>query len=245
MSFLLLVGLASAGEVDGDALVPVAAEEIGASKDSGSSSNSSGSSKKKNSSDSGDTTFDKGKLWGWTYRPYVTPGGGLTIANGGTSVTGAVDVGVRYWKSKWKGDLSAGGSYTSGSALSGYDVHGGNEFGRREKWWGASVGLVLFYNGYLATDTTAALDPSGGLDIPVELTLGPKKYYVYGGVTPSFLFNKTRHVDTLPFGDELEWEVGAGLKLKWITAEAGFNQRITTVGVINTPTISLSISGLD
>ncbi len=246
MTLLLLAGMVHAANVEGPVEAPVpATEELGASRDGGSSSGS-GSGTKKNSGDAdGGTSFKKGKLWGWTYRPYVTPGGGLSIGDGGTAVTGAVDVGIRYWKSKWKGDLSAGGSYTTGDLLNGYDVHVGNEFGRREKWWGLSAGLMGFYNGYISADETQSLDPSVGLDIPVELTLGPKKYYVFGTITPSFLLNQERHVKTLPFGDELEWGVGAGLKLKWINAEVGFNQRITTVGTINTPTVSVSISGLD
>ena len=169
----------------------------------------------------------------------------MTIGNGGTAITGGAEVGVKYWKKKWKGDLSAGGSYTSGSSLSGYDVHIGNEAGRREKYWGLSAGLLGFYNGYVAQDGEQGLDPSLGLDVPVELTLGPKKYYGYAGITPSFLFNDDRHVEGLPFGDELEWGVGAGLKLKWITAEVGFTSRITAVGVINTPHISVSLSDLD
>jgi hypothetical protein len=244
MTFLLLAGAVEAATVEGPVEAPVshAEDQFGATKDSGSTK---GSTKSSSSSTTDAKTFKKGKILGWTYRPYVTPGGGLAIANGGTAITGAVDVGARYWKKSWKGDLSVGGSYTTGTALSGYDIHGGNEFGRREKYWGASLGLVLFYNGYLATETSEALDPSAGLDVPVELTLGPKKYYAYGTITPSWLFNETRHTDTLPFGDELEWGVGAGLKLKWITAEAGFTSRITSIGVINTPTISVSISGLD
>lgn len=249
MTWLLLAGLVQAAELDVGTTLP--AEEFGTSKDGGSSSGSSGSgsgTKDGGGSGSGNgTSFKKGKLWGWTYRPYVAPGGGLAIANGGTAITGGADVGIKYWKKNWKGDLTAGGSYTTGSVLNGYDVHVGNEFGRREKWWGLTAGLIGFYNGYVAEDTTAAttLEPSLGLDVPVEVTLGPRKYYVYGGVTPSFLFNKDRHVPGLPFGDELEWGVGAGLKLKWINAEVGFTSRITTVGTINTPTVSLSIAGLD
>lgn len=252
MTWMLLVAMVEAAEGDGPSAGPatgsgVAAEEsLGASRGSGSSgSSSSGSSGSKSSSDTG-TNFKKGKIWGWSFRPYVTPGGGLTIGNGGTAITGGVDVGVKYWKKKWKGDLMAGGSYTSGTNLNGFDVHAGTEFGRREKWWGVSAGVLGFYNGYVGEDASdPTLEPSLGLDIPVELVVGPKKYYAWGSITPSFLFNDDRHVESLPFGDELEWGVGVGVKFKWITAQAGFTSRITAVGVINTPSLSVSISGMD
>lgn len=244
MTLLLMSGLVLAAEAEGPPAPPVVAtEEIGASRGSGSSD--SGGNKSKNNADSGSKTFEKGKLWGWTYRPYVTPGGGVAITNGGTSIVAGADVGVKYWKKNWAGNLSVGASYATGDILNGYDIHAGNEFGRREKYWGLSAGLIGFYNGYTSTSSGVALDPSIGLDVPVELTLGPRKYYAYANVTPSFLFNEDRHVESLPFGDELEWGVGAGIKLKWINAELGFNQRITTVGTINTPTLILSISGLD
>lgn len=250
MLVLLFAGVVQASDVEGPERPVPPAEEAGAARDDDApqlgGGGSSGSKKKKKNKDSdNETSFKKGKFLGWNFRPYVSPGGGLTISDGGTAITGGVDVGARYWKDKWKGDLSAGGSYTTGALLNGYDIHAGNEFGRREKWWGLSAGLIGFYNGYISEDGKSELDPSVGLDIPVEVVLGPKKYYLWGGVTPSFLFNETRHVESLPFGDELEWGVGAGLKLKWITAEAGFTSRITTVGVINTPVISVSISGLD
>ncbi|MDP2310103.1 MAG: hypothetical protein Q8P18_29065 [Pseudomonadota bacterium] len=253
MTWMLFVAMVEAATVEGplaDSSITAdlpTAESFGASRDSGSSGSGSNSSTG-NSGSSADTgtNFKKGKLWGWTYRPYVAPGGGLTIGNGGTAITGGVDVGIKYWKKKWKGDILAGGSYTSGTNLNGFDVHAGTEFGRREKWWGVSGGLLGFYNGYVGEDAKdPSLDPAFGLDVPVKLILGPKKYYAWGSITPSFLFNEERHVESLPFGDELEWGVGAGVKFKWITAEAGFTSRITTVGVINTPTISVSISGLD
>lgn len=247
MTVLLLTGIVSAAEVEGPVAPPdVTVESVGAEKGGGSSSGSGGGGKKKKNNDGdGGKTFEKGKIWGWTYRPYVTPGGGVAITDGGTSIAAGADVGVRYWKKNWAGDLAVGASYTTGDILNGYDIHAGNEFGRREKYWGLSAGLIGFYNGYVPKDGGKALEPSVGLDVPVSLTLGPRKYYAYGNITPSFLFNEDRHVESLPFGDELEWGVGAGLKLSWINAELGFNQRITAVGTINTPTLTVSVSGLD
>lgn len=245
MSSLLLSALVHVAQADEAVFGPEpVSEEFGASRDGGSSSGGKKKNKDKGKDSSDEkNTFQKGKIWGWHYRPYVTPGGGLTIGGGGTAITGAVDVGARYWKEKWRGDLQLGGSYTTGSALDGYDVHLGNEFGRREEWWGVTLGGLLFYNTYSSGNKT--LDPALGLDVPLEVTLGPKKYYLFGGVTPSFIFNEDRHVKGLPFGDEFEWQVGAGLHLKWITAQVAYTSRITTIGTINTPTISVSIAGAD
>ena len=246
MLILLMAGLVYGAEGQGAVGAPAGGEEasLGVPGHGAASGVTAGSGSSGGSSSSG-ATFKTGKLWGWTYRPYVTPGGGLSITGGGTAVVGALDLGVRYSKNGWKGDLSVGGSYTTGAALQGYDVHGGNVFGRRETYWGLSGGLVLFYNAYTEPGSTDALDPSVGLDVPIEVTVGPRKYYAYGGVTPSFLFNEDRHVEGLPFGDELEWGVGAGLKLEWITLKVGFTSRITTIGVINTPILSVSLSGTD
>jgi hypothetical protein len=248
MTLLLLAGIVQASDlVETTAATPASAvEEIGASRDGGGSSDGGKKKKKKKQGDdTADSVFDKGKLWGWGYRPYVTPGGGVAITDGGTSVSAGADVGIRYWKKNWKGNLAVGGSYLTGDVLNGYDIHAGNEFGRREKYWGLTAGLIGFYNGFIPKEGAKALDPSMGIDVPVDLIVGPKKYYAYGNITPSFLFNEARRVETLPFGDELEWGAGVGVNLKWITAELGFNQRITTIGTINTPTLTLQVSGLD
>ncbi|MFZ5480057.1 MAG: hypothetical protein ACOZNI_25050 [Myxococcota bacterium] len=182
------------------------------------------------------------KFMGWSYKPYVSPGGGARITSGNeVAIEAGADVGVKYWRDNWVGNLYAGGTYATGASYSGYELHVGDTFGRREKFWGLGIGVEGFYDGYFDADGGNVLAPSFGVDIPLELTLGPKKYYVYGGVTPSFLSNRSRHVDTLPFGDELEWEVGAGLKLEGVRVRAGFAQRITVAGTINTPTLSVTL----
>jgi hypothetical protein len=184
----------------------------------------------------------KKKILGWSYQPYVAPGGGARIdSTNGVAVEAGADVGVKYWKENWTGDLYAGGTYATGESYSGYEIHVGDAMGRREKYWGVTLGVEGFYDGYLDTDGSTILAPSIGVDIPLTLIVGPKKYYAYGGVTPSWLADRSRHVDSLPFGDELEWNAGVGLKLEGIRVKAGFAQRITVAGTINTPTLSVDI----
>lgn len=225
---------------------------------SSSSGSSSGSSKNNSNSksNSSDGIFAKGKIGKWNYQPYVTPGGGVQIntSNSGdtaTSIVAGVDVGVKYWRKDWAGDLYAGGSYTTGDGLNGYDLHLGDATGIRDKYWGATLGLEGFYNGYLYSNGSSAMKPSAGVAIPVELTAGPKEYYAFGGVTPSFLADASRRVDwsdpaydgAFGFGNEFEWHAGVGIKLKGVSGELGFAQSVTVAGVQNTPTVALSVTG--
>lgn len=229
----LLLSPAHAGGVDRD----------GGSSGSGSSS-SSGSSGSKNTDTSGAKTGKTKKIWGWRYQPYVMPGGGVTINEAATSVNAGVDVGVNYWRKKWVGNLYAGASYTTGDGLNGYDVHLGDQMGARQKYWGLTGGLELTYNGYTYKDGGAAMKPSAGVLIPVELVVGPKKYYAFAGITPAFYGDKSRNAEVAGIFHELSWQVGAGAKLKWITGEVGIAQSITSAGTVWTPTLTLNVSGL-
>jgi hypothetical protein len=214
---------------------PVAVEET--AHDTADKSKSGGSSKKKESK--------KKTFMGWRYEPYVTPGGGVQINASNLSVTAGADAGIKYWKKKWTGKVYLGGSYTTGDSLNGYDVHLGDQTGARLKYWGLTGGLEAFYNGYTYADGSGTdLAPSVGFDVPIQLTLGPKKYYVYGGVTPSFLLNEQRHADNVPLGDEFEWNVGVGVNYKGVNLQAAYAQRITAAGTVVTPTISLQIASL-
>ena len=227
----------------------------GGSSSGSSSGGSSKNSSKDNSKSSSSGIFDKGKIGKWNYQPYVTPGGGVQIntSNGSaaTSIVAGVDAGVKYWRKDWAGDLYVGGSYTTGDGLNGYDIHLGDATGIRDKYWGATLGLEGFYNGYLYSNGSSAMKPSAGVGIPLEATVGPKEYYAFGGVTPAYLADASRRVDwNLPmydgafgFGNEFEWHVGAGLKLKSVTGEIGFAQSVTVAGVQNTPTITLAVTG--
>lgn len=219
----------------------------GVTRDGGSSGSgsSSGSSDTKSGSDSsGAKTGKTKKIWGWRYQPYVMPGGGVTINEAATSVNAGVDVGVNYWRKKWVGDLYVGGSYTTGDGLNGYDIHIGDQMGAREKYWGLTGGLELTYNGYTYSDGSPAMKPSAGVLIPVELVVGPKKYYVYAGVTPGFYGDRSRNAEVAGIFHELSWTAGVGAKLKWITGQAGIAQSITSAGTVWTPTLTLNVSGL-
>jgi hypothetical protein len=218
----------------------------GTSRDGGSSSSSSSSASSSKSTDSsGAKKGKKKKIFGWSYQPYVMPGGGVTINEAATSVNAGVDVGIDYWRKKWIGNLYVGGAYTTGDGLNGYEVHLGDVMGAREKYWGLTGGLELVYNGYTYSDGSSAMKPSGGVNIPIELAVGPKKYYGYAGVVPGFFTDASRNAQVLGVFHELEWRAGVGVKVKWIRGEVGIAESITSAGAVWTPTLTLNVSGLD
>ena len=193
--------------------------------------------------DDDDLSKMKGKLLGFTWEPFVQPGGGVQIdGSGDTAITAGVDVGVRYWKRKIKGELYVGGAYLTSAELAGYDLHLGNKTGYRPKYWGAALGVLGTYNGQSNLLTGEdVLKPAFGVGVPVELTVGPKKYYAKGGVMPSWYFDDARKPapGLGPLGDEFTWNVAAGLKLGQFKGELGFAQRITGAATYNTPTVNV------
>ncbi len=221
----------------------------GGSSGSGGGSTGGGSSTGGGKSDdkADDTGLGQGakgkrkKFMGWSWQPYVAPGGGVQIDASGTSVVAGADVGILYAKKTISGNVYLGGSYLTGSGVSGYDVHLGDTTGYRGKLWGLEGGAEVFYNAQMYENGTDILPASGGVGVPVKVTVGPKKYYGYASVQPSWLFTEARRASTLPFGDELEWGVGAGLKLKWFQGEVGFAQRVTSAGTINTPILKIGL----
>lgn len=184
-----------------------------------------------------------GKILGLNWEPYVQPGGGVQIdASGDTAVVAGADVGIRYWKGKLKGDLYVGGAYVTSASIAGYDLHLGNVTGYRAKYFGIGGGVEAKYDGQ--TDVLTGEDilkPAFGVGVPVELTVGPKKYYAKAGVMPSWYFDDARKPSSgeVPLGDEFQWSVGAGLKLGQFKGEIGFAQLITSAGTYNTPTLVL------
>ncbi len=193
--------------------------------------------KKKKKDDEG------GKILGLNWEPYVQPGGGVQIdASGDTAVTAGADVGIRYWKGKLEGDLYLGGTYITSDTVAGYDVHLGDTTGYRAKYFGIAGGLEARYDGQ--SDIVTGEDifkPAFGVGVPVELTVGPKKYYAKAGVMPAWYFDEARKPaeGVVPLGDEFQWSVGAGVKLGQFKGELGFSQLITGAGTYNTPTIVL------
>ncbi len=193
--------------------------------------------------DDDDLSKMKGKLLGFTWEPFVQPGGGVQIdGSGDTAITAGADVGIRYWKRKIKGEVYVGGAYLTSADLAGYDIHLGNKTGYRPKYWGAALGVLGTYNGQSNLTTGEdVLKPAFGVGVPVEVTAGPKKYYVKGGVMPSWYFDEARKPapSVVPFGDEFTWNIAAGLKFGQFKGELGFAQRITGADTYNTPTLNV------
>ena len=226
-------------------------------RDGGSSSggSSSGSSSGNNnggnaSNETPSKLFKVQKIGKWKYQFYVLPGAGAQINGSTSAVSAGADVGMKYWRKEWKGDAAVGASILTGTGVNGYDVHLGNTFGRREKYWGITAGLDGFYNAVTYDDPGYTdLAPSLGLGIPVELTVGPKKYYLQGGIEPAFLSDRSRWVrwdapaydGAFGFGNEFTGHVAAGLNIEGITGEIGFAQTVTAAGIINTPTLTLAL----
>ena len=189
---------------------------------------------------------DDDTVLGFEIEPYVEPGGGLQIdSSGDMAVTAGADVGVRYTKKKFIGDLYLGGAYITGEGVSGYDVHLGNNLAYRAKYYGIGGGLALTYNGQ--TNTLTGKDifaPALGLKVPVEATIGPKKYYGLLGVTPAWYFDEARKPaeGEVPLGDEFEWHIGAGLKIDQFKAQAGYSMVFTSNGTYSVPTLTVGYS---
>jgi hypothetical protein len=210
--------------------------ELPGRTDSSSSSGSGSSSSGSDISDFVGKSFAKGKIGKWTYQPYVAPGGGVQIGTSGdtTSIVAGVDVGVKYWRKRWTGDLYVGGSYATGDSLNGYELHLGDQMGRREKYWGLEGGLEVIYSGYTYANGSNAMKPSIGAGVPIDLTVGPSKYYLFVGATPMYFAEQSR-------GLEGEWHVGAAARLDWLTGSIGFTQYRSAAGVQNTPTLTIGV----
>ena len=224
------------------------------SKDSDSKDSDSKDTKDSGVSSSGGKVFKSFKIGGWKVKPYISPGGGVQVNGSDLSGVVGVDAGLKYSHKKWAGDLYAGGAYTTGGSggTSGYDVHIGDETGARFKLWGATLGLVGAYNGYLFADGTAVA-PSASASVPVKLTVGPKKYNIFGGIAPVLTSDKSRQVDwnktqAVGFGDEFTWTVGAGVKFKAFSGKVSFTQYVYGNNgkaiVVNTPTISVGLGDI-
>lgn len=187
---------------------------------------------------------------GWSWQPYLEPGGGVQIyaADGGThtSAVAQVDLGIKHWKKKLQGDLYGGVAYTAAlgsgdtDALNGYDVHLGETVGWREKYWGVGIGARGFYNGYTDMAGNSVLDPAIGVAVPVEAKVGPSKYFAFAGIAPAWIADPDRHADGLPVMDELTWTVGAGIAFKRLEGTAAYVSTTTAAGVVSKPTLTLT-----
>lgn len=214
----------------------------GGSRSGGGSSSGADADKEE---DTGDIKlFKKHKLGKWKYQGYVMPGAGVKIDTGSSeddsgdsSVGGAfgADVGIKLWRKKWRGNLGIGGDYSMSSAYKGYEVRGGGTIGNRQKYWGADVGLELFYNAYTFTDvpgSTAAatandIEGAPGVSIPLLVTLGPKDLYGVLGVKPSFPIGSDRGTT----GQNIAYVAGIGADLGGLSGQL-YYVRQTINGVV-------------
>jgi len=178
------------------------------------------------------------KIGKWKFQPYIAPGGGVQIATGsGTSVKSgiaSVNLGLTQKHKPWAGDAMVGVSYTTGSANTGVEFHVGESFGAREDFWGASLGLTGFYDTFYGA-------PTLGVDIPIEVIIGPKKYYGYLGYTPTYVSNPDRKVEG--FANETSWNIGFGLKTKVLSGEVGIIRETNVEGTFLTPVVTLAWAG--
>ncbi len=242
LTLLLLAQTTAHAESPEPAFPEVSVDATAKSKKKDGKGNDEKKEDKKKKNDDDDEGMG-GKILGLNWEPYVQPGGGVQIdASGDTAVTAGADVGIRYWKGKLKGDLYLGGQYITSDTIGGYDLHLGDTTGYRAKYFGIAGGLEAKYDGQ--TDIVTGEDilkPAFGVGVPVELTVGPKKYYAKAGVMPSWYFDEARKpaAGEVPLGDEFQWSVGAGLKLGQFKGEIGFAQLITSAGTYNTPTLVL------
>lgn len=190
----------------------------------------------------------KASAFGWTYQPYVMPGGGLQISSDGSSVVGGADAGVAYWRGTWQGDAYAGASTLAGGDLRGWEAHVGTKLGVRRKRWGLSLGVEGFLDRQSLPDGTVVLAPSTGVRLPVDAVLGPlrprgapRRVFLYAGVAPAFLSDPSRRAEGLPLGDEFEWSVGFGMGKNGKVGRVGMTTRITAAGTQTTPTATFTL----
>jgi len=199
---------------------------------------------------SGSTKASGSKKVAWQVEPYWRPVAGLSsystpsgtyvgVRMGGTA-------GVHYWKAPWLGRTRVLGSWTTGSNdVSGLELRLGTFMGPHKEYWGVEGGLDLFWDRVTANNIEL-LPASGGIDIPVNLHLGPQQFYGLVGVTPAVLFSPERRVDwsetdAFGFGHEFAWQLGAGARLSRFGAALVYSHRVVVSGVHSGWSLSLSL----
>lgn len=183
----------------------------------------------------------------WDPKPYIKPNLGFTLYGDGTTNASAVGLGAQagftYFNSEDLGVPMAGrtrvsGTYqlvTSGGPGGGHDIRLGTFMGPQFKLASAELGLDVFHNGI--TLGNYQLDNAVGLDIPLNVTLGPQQIYALAGITPTLVFDPDRHVnwkavDAFGFGHEFEWRVGAALNAGPIGLGLTYTRRVIAPNVV-------------
>ena len=110
----------------------------------------------------------------------------------------------------------ASGTWFVTSGGGGGDLRVGSFVGPNATLFSAEIGVDLFRNQFSSEDWT--LPRSIGIDLPINIVVGPELVQVVAGATPALLFNNSRRVDwsatdEFGFGDEFEWHVGGQIGL--------------------------------
>ncbi len=185
----------------------------------------------------------------WQVEPYWRPVAGISsFSSGGSTWVGGrlgATAGVHYWKAPLLGRTRVLGAYTTGTGVSGLELRLGSFMGPHKEYWGAEAGVDLFWDRFTA-DGYDLLPGSVGIDLPVNLHLGPQEFYGLAGITPAILFAPERRVDwsstdAFGFGHEFAWQLGLGAHLGRVGAALTYSRRIVATGVYSGWGISLSL----
>jgi hypothetical protein len=187
----------------------------------------------------------------WSPQPYVKPNLGVAIYGGsGVAATGVglgAQGGVRYANADGPvplgGTTRVSGTYTLVAGGWGHDVRVGSFFGPQMKLASASAGVDVFHNGLTVGSYT--LPGAVGVDLPLDVTVGPSAVYLLGGITPALVFDSGRHVDwkatdAFGFGHEFEWRVGAAVNAKVFAIGVTYSRR-TVAPAVTSQGISIGV----
>ncbi len=187
---------------------------------------------------------------GWQVEPYWRPVAGISAyaTSSGTWVGARMGAtgGVHYWKSPLLGRTRVLGTWTTGSgSMSGLEFRVGSFMGPHQKYWGAEAGVDLFWDR-VTVGNSELLPGSAGVDLPLNLHIGPQEIYGVAGITPALLFNPDRRVDwsqtdAFGFGHEFAWNLGAGARIGKIGAALVYSHRVVVSGVHSGWSVSLSL----
>jgi hypothetical protein len=186
----------------------------------------------------------------WQLEPYWRPVAGYSVfSSGGSTYTGGrlgATAGVRAWRAPLLARARVLGAYTTGGGgVSGLDLRLGGFLGPHWEYFGAEGGVDLFWDHYQAAGVEL-LPASAGLDLPVNLHLGPDSFYGLAGVTPAILFAPERRVDwssteAFGFGHEFAWQLGLGARLGRLGVNLLYSRRTIASGTHSGWGVSLNI----
>ncbi len=186
----------------------------------------------------------------WQVEPYWRPVAGLSsfTTSGGTwlAVRMGATAGVHYWKAPLLGRTRALATWTTGSqSASGLEARLGTFMGPHKEYWGVEAGVDLFWDRFSAAGVDL-LPASAGIDLPLNLHLGPQQIYGLVGITPALLFAQERRVDwsstdAFGFGHEFGLQAGAGAHVGRLGAALVYSRRVVVNGVYSGWSLSLSL----